>query len=208
MKGSMWVHFAQLFDTFLNEGELTICEIGTHSGRSAEQFCGHLAEKPNVKFTYYGYDCFELATQDTKFNELNGKGAGRLIVAQNRLNKITSPNFKFKLIKGWTQDTLKEAVFDFVYIDGGHSYETVKHDHEKVEQSKIVCFDDYQIPTVHQYVNEYVEKHNIPKVDWDLEKIKNTDHTVWSMIPYGGRKAKRFVLGKPVSHRQPVIFRK
>jgi hypothetical protein len=64
-------------------------------------------------------------------------------------------NFTFMLVPGLTKDTLVEPVkYDFVFIDGGHSYETVKHDYEMVKESKIILFDDYQLSGVRQFVDE------------------------------------------------------
>ena len=60
----------------------------------------------------------------------------------------TNKFFSFELHKGDSKKTvpackkLKEA--DFAYIDGGHSYETVKADWENVKDHvPVVVFDDY-----------------------------------------------------------------
>ena len=45
-------------------------------------------------------------------------------------------------------------MFDFVYIDGGHSYETVMHDYAKVKDSKVIIFDDVQMPAVAKAIHE------------------------------------------------------
>jgi precorrin-6B methylase 2 len=59
------------------------------------------------------------------------------------------------LIRGNTKQTLTEPkVFDFVYIDGGHSYDTVIHDYSMVKDSTVIVFDDYQIKEVSVAVEE------------------------------------------------------
>ena len=47
--------------------------------------------------------------------------------------------------------------FDMVYIDGGHSYSTVKWDYEHVKDSKIIIFDDTypaKFPGVAKFIEE------------------------------------------------------
>ncbi len=123
----------------------TICEIGTHKGNTAVQMIMFLA--PKVESLYYtGYDVFDFASGNLEFNrrEYNGKGGVPMKVAQTKmenLKKIHS-NFDYRLYKGFTKTLLEKGSFDFVYIDGGHSYDTVKFDYEQVKDSKIVVFDD------------------------------------------------------------------
>ena len=46
--------------------------------------------------------------------------------------------------EGDTKDTLKEKMdADFVFIDGGHSYETVSHDFEMLKHNPQVVLDDF-----------------------------------------------------------------
>ena len=209
MKKSLFGPWSSLLDVMFNDAEsVSICEIGTHRAKTAEQICLHLLQNHKCKLHYIGYDAFELATPDSDNDEINGKGPGDYMYANHMLRRINNKNFKFKLIKGWTQDTLKPGKYDLVYIDGGHSYETVKHDHEKLEMSNIVVFDDYQIPDVKRYVDEYIYKNSIVQVDWNLDTIKNLNETVYSFMPHKVKKQKQFVLGQPTGHIQPVIFRK
>jgi hypothetical protein len=44
-----------------------------------------------------------------------------------------------------------------VYIDGGHSYSTVKWDYEQVKNSKVIIFDDtypVKFPGVAKFIDE------------------------------------------------------
>jgi len=134
------------FKLYLDEIEIeTLCEIGTHKGNTAVQMILHLAPK-GKNFSYFGYDVFDYARNNVPFNqkERNGKGGASKEFVIMRLNNLQESflNFNYQLYEGLTKDTLQENSFDFVYIDGGHSYETVKFDYSKVKNSKVIVFDD------------------------------------------------------------------
>jgi hypothetical protein len=192
MKPTMLPPFYQIFDYIRPK---TICEIGTHDGKSAIQFVDYCLQI-NPKLKYYGYDAFDAVKNNQDFHEkeINGKGAGSMYTATKNLEHRQKKykNFEFKLIKGFTNDTLKESVYDFVYIDGGHSYETVKHDYNMVSKSKVIVFDDYQTPGVKKFFDELVLEIKIPKADWE---------SVWSQ-----KKPCRAFLPHISKHIQPVIF--
>lgn len=130
--------------------EITISkigEIGTHKGNTSLQLITYLSKKNNY-INFLGYDIFDDAIGNVEFNrkEMNGKGGASFEYVFTRLENLKKSisNFDFCLYKGLTTDTLETTVFDFVYIDGGHSYETVKHDYEKVKDSRLIVFDDAQ----------------------------------------------------------------
>jgi hypothetical protein len=73
-----------------------------------------------------------------------------------------------------------------VYIDGGHSYSTVKWDYEQVKDSKIIVFDDtypVKFPGVARFIEELrslginitelIEKNNNGKVIMQCAVIIN-----------------------------------
>ena len=123
----------------------TIIEIGTHNGARAEMMCLEALRFNPVH--YIGYDLFEDATDETNARELNGKGAGSEAKARAVLDKIKAdrPDFTYELVKGDTRTTLHGTtqVADFVFIDGGHSVETIAGDYEAVKTSRLIAFDDY-----------------------------------------------------------------
>ena len=193
MKPTMLPPFHQIFDYIKPE---VICEIGTHDGKSAIQFVDYCV-KLNPKLSYVGYDVFDAVKDDEQFHkkEINGKGAGKYRTAKNNLThrQIKNKRFKFKLVKGFTQQTLTQAVYDFVYIDGGHSYETVKHDYYKVSGSKVIVFDDYQTEGVKQFVDELIRKNKLIEYSWD--EVFDAPKPCISFMPHNSTK-----------HIQPVVF--
>lgn len=133
-----------------------ICEIGTHHGRSACQFIKYLAPRV-ANLRYHGYDLFEDADPDITRREHNGKGPGSYGRAQRSLDKMMAmfPNLQYTLTRGNTTQTFTQPrTFDFVYIDGGHSYQTVMHDFHMVRGSTAIVFDDYQIDGVRRAVDQ------------------------------------------------------
>lgn len=193
MKPTMLPPFHQIFDYIKPE---VICEIGTHDGKSAVQFVDYCV-KLNPKLSYVGYDVFDAVKDDEQFHEkeINGKGAGKYRTAKNNLThrQMKNKRFKFKLVKGFTQQTLTQAVYDFVYIDGGHSYETVKHDYYKVSDSKVIVFDDYQTEGVKQFVDELIRKEKLTEYAWD--EAFDAPKPCISFMPHNSTK-----------HIQPVVF--
>jgi hypothetical protein len=95
--------------------------------------------------------------------EDNGKGAGNSFKCQRALGKIAkrNPNFTFELIEGYTTDTLKPTKVDWAYIDGGHSYETVKWDHQQLKECDVIVFDDSDLQGVNQYLWEIKDQWEI-----------------------------------------------
>lgn len=59
---------------------------------------------------------------------------------------------QIELVESTSQDILGKIKedFDFVYIDGDHSYESTKHDWEntKNKYNRFLLFDDYHMPSV------------------------------------------------------------
>ena len=145
----------------------TICEIGCYRGKTSLNLCRYALQYTD-ELHFAGYDLFELATLENNKKEINGKGSGnyrRTALAMEKIERDCNPNrekfyvyenkkFTWELHKGYTQDTLEKRTFDFVFIDGGHSYDTVKHDYEKVKGSKVIIFDDYDLEPVRQFCDE------------------------------------------------------
>lgn len=162
----------------------SICEIGTHKAATASQMIETLAprlEKQKKKLYYTGYDIFDYAIDNKEFNksEGNGKNGAPYERSAGILSKFKKryTNFDFELHKGFTSETLTSPkVFDFVYIDGGHSYETVKHDYSMVKDSKVIMFDDLNLAPVRAFIDELIES------GIDVEIVTTPSKHIWGKI--------------------------
>jgi len=146
----------------------TFCEIGCHEGLTLKSLAPFMKEL-GQPLNYIGYDAFELADRPT-FEypknpitgemEHNGKESASYNTIKERCDKYVKNELleSYNLIKGWTHDTLKGPVeYDMVFIDGGHSYSTVKWDYEQVKDSKVIIFDDTypeKFPGVAKFIEE------------------------------------------------------
>jgi predicted O-methyltransferase YrrM len=123
----------------------TILEVGTHNGRSASIMLEE-AVKHNADVKYFGFDLFEDMTEEIAVKEHHGKKLPSMSIASQKL----APYYA-TLFKGDTKETLAEfrpdEPVDFVFIDGGHSVETIESDwnniKEVISDSSVVVFDDY-----------------------------------------------------------------
>lgn len=118
-----------------------IVEVGTHNGLRARMMCEE-ARKYNANVHYIGYDLFDEADAETNEREMNGKGAGSQTLAMENL-KIDGVTSEFH--KGDTRKTLhgQDVRADFVFIDGGHSVDTIRGDYEALKHSRMIALDDY-----------------------------------------------------------------
>ena len=166
-------------------------EIGVFCGVTARNTCDLLYKINGNNFSYTGIDLFggdkinsidEIAPKfllNQKFSNPLKNIYYNLILREN-LNSIKSIQ-KFlrkydkniKLIAGDTNSVLKEINLnniDFVFLDGGHSYQTVCNDltnlyeHMKDKKKVILC-DDYgsesYIPEVEKAINDFRKKNNL-----------------------------------------------
>ncbi len=144
-------------------------EIGVFCGVTARNVCDYLDKINNGNFSYTGIDLFgekknssideiePIFLKDQKFsNPL--KNLYYNFVKKENLNSLSSVQKflkkyekKVTLIKGDTNIVLKDidlSKIDYVFIDGGHSYDTVTNDlnflfkHSKTNKKIILC-DDY-----------------------------------------------------------------
>ena len=128
----------------------TLLEIGTFRGDTALKMIKCAQKHGDV--TYYGFDMFESMTPDVYKEELSkGPTTGFHYTDISIKLKVTGANVA--LIKGNTRQTLPEFIegdrspIDFIFVDGGHSLETIESDWKCVQQlmskDTIVVFDDY-----------------------------------------------------------------
>jgi predicted O-methyltransferase YrrM len=141
-------------------------EVGVFQGVTSRNVCEILNKLHDNNFNYYGVDLFEDTDEETDLKESTSKHNKisnpfkhflfNIILKQN-LNSMESVNKllkKFKnniyLIKGFSRDALKKIDFskiDFIFLDGGHAYETVREDLEiilkDIKKNMVIICDDY-----------------------------------------------------------------
>lgn len=138
-----------LFETIRQKHCKNIMEIGTWTGKRAEQMI-ELAKNyhPSTEISYYGFDLFELLTDRLNKEEFSKRPPTEARV-KDRLSKTGA---KIQLYKGFTTNTLPPLVgnlpqMDLIFIDGGHKVETIKNDwkyaKEFMNENTVVIFDDY-----------------------------------------------------------------
>lgn len=139
------------YETLINEvakrQPKTILEVGTHMGNSAIAMVNK-AKEYNDDVFYYGFDIFDWADKDFMTKEFNGKVPPTFSIVRKRLKKEDIPH---KLTIGNTTSTLPkfspDRYIDFVFIDGGHSLETIESDWNNIkyfmDDETVVIFDDY-----------------------------------------------------------------
>lgn len=125
----------------------TILEVGVYKGtRSFEMITA--AKIFNNDIYFYGFDLFEKLKARDKIIELS-KYPYSMKKIYSKLNKISN---YVKLYRGNTKKTLKKKLnkkIDFIFIDGGHSIETIKSDWNNckkfLNKKTIIILDDYYI---------------------------------------------------------------
>jgi len=149
-----------VFDLIDKYRPKSYCEIGCHEGLTSRLIC-HKILKYYPRLSYFGYDVFK----EVEKKERNGKSTPAEEKIYNRLVWLQRKykHFNYNIIKGYTIDTLTAPrKYGLVYIDGGHSYETVLHDYSMIKDSKIILFDDYNLPGVKEAVDEIGKGYQLP----------------------------------------------
>ena len=161
----------------------TFLEIGVFHGVTARNVCELLYSIHGNNFNYIGLDLFEESRENlneiipnTNFSNPLKKIYFKFIRKENPYSKSAVHNLlkKFEkniyLIQGNSNKILKKIDMlkvDYVFLDGGHDYETVKNDLNCckdviVKNGTILC-DDYNLtyaPGVKKAIDEYVNKNN------------------------------------------------
>ena len=188
-------------DFFLNEvkkeSPKIFLEVGVFHGVTARNVCELLYKIHKNDFKYIGLDLFEENNENksevipsTLFSNPLKNIYFKYIKKQNPYSKEAVEDLlkKFKknvsLIKGNSKSVLKKidmSKIDFVFLDGGHAYETVKNDLEccldVVNSNGTVLCDDYdlgaQAPEVKRAIDEFVQKNNFKcEILWNTRFAK------------------------------------
>ena len=175
-------------DFFLNlvtsKKPKTFLEVGVFHGVTARNVCELLYSLHKNEFKYIGLDLFEK----------NSENENEAIPSTNFANPLKDFYYKYikkqdpysieavkellikyennvHLIKGNSNKVLKNIdmkKIEFVFLDGGHTYETVMNDleacHDTLNYGGTVLCDDYNLghsPGVKNSIDDYVRKNNL-----------------------------------------------
>jgi predicted O-methyltransferase YrrM len=167
----------------LNKKPKSFLEIGVFHGVTARNVCELLYQIHGNDFKYVGLDLFEKSDENkfevipsTNFKNPFKKFYHQYIARQDpySIEAVSNLLKKFKnqvhLIQGNSNQVLKKmdmSKIDFVFLDGGHQYNTVVNDlNSCIDVLKfngsILC-DDYNLgsaPGVKKAIDEFVKTNN------------------------------------------------
>ena len=167
----------------LNKKPKSFLEIGVFHGVTARNVCELLYQIHGNDFKYVGLDLFEKSDENkfevipsTNFKNPFKKFYHQYITRQDpySIEAVSNLLKKFKnqvhLIQGNSNQVLKKmdmSKIDFVFLDGGHQYNTVVNDlNSCIDVLKfngsILC-DDYNLgsaPGVKKAIDEFVKTNN------------------------------------------------
>lgn len=173
-------------------------EIGVLEGVTSRNVCELLNKINNGNFSFIGIDLFGddvMENNSKEFTPISYKFNNPLKWIYFKLILKMDPNSKecvehllkkfensVNIIKGYSKIVLKEIdlkKIDFVFLDGGHSYETVKKDLDlliaNLNENSIILCDDYNINHygVKKAVDEIKDFHEFSDLErFALIKIK------------------------------------
>lgn len=154
-----------------------ILEVGTWNGEHASQMIQKALEYQN-RVHYIGFDLFEEITKEQIAEENSKQKKGIFLDVLAKLEKIGGANIR--LIVGNTRETIKNIPgqpVDFIFIDGGHSLETIESDWRNLQKfitiKTVIIFDDYYPNDNSKGCRKLI--HNLKLERWNIEWLEPID---------------------------------
>jgi predicted O-methyltransferase YrrM len=179
---------------------LNILEIGVHKGGFAIRMLNQLSKSNLANTSYTGVDLFaEMQTKQNHKAEISMWPGSRNDVLKKIKN--SAPGAKINLVQSTSYEFLvnDKNKYDLIFIDGGHSYETVKSDWELssklLNDQGVVFFDDFtsRNGAVNSGfgISKVVEE--IDTKVWNVKIFKNMDffQKEWGILSLKIVKVKR-----------------
>jgi predicted O-methyltransferase YrrM len=139
---------SELLRILNKQSALSVLEIGVDEGENAVRLISELSKKVSIsKIRYVGIDLFNLMNPGIAKNEASQIPKSKQDI--EFLLNSSFPNLSFELLEGNSNEILStiNENFQFIFIDGGHSYQTVKRDLELSEailsEGGVIVLDDY-----------------------------------------------------------------
>ena len=148
---SMYEHGLLLYLLVLRYHPSNILEIGTGGGYSS-LFMMKAINDFEISAKIWSIDKYPIDRPYKKTIEKNGEEVSEITTVRNFWSKYGPKKWEesIETRSGYSSEVLSQAdlpKFDMVFIDGGHDYDTVKHDFyssmELVSDNFIILFDDY-----------------------------------------------------------------
>jgi hypothetical protein len=175
-------------DFFLNEilikSPKVFLEVGVFHGVTARNVCELLYNLHGDDFKYIGLDLFEENLENKNeiipnskflnpfksiyFNYIKRQNPYSIKLVKELLSKFKN---NVSLIKGNSNNILKKidmSKVDYIFLDGGHNYTTVKNDLncsiEVINNNGTILCDDYNLgyaPGVKKAIDEFTNKNKL-----------------------------------------------
>lgn len=131
-----------------------ILEVGVYNGRNSKRMIrtAMMHHAPG-RIEYFGFDLFELITSEIAEKE---KTADKVPPTMEQIHHLLAPTgANIHLFKGYSHDSITDFMktehainpMDFIFIDGGHSEETIMADWGNLQpvigDKTVVVFDDF-----------------------------------------------------------------
>lgn len=154
-----------------------ILEVGTWNGEHASQMI-HEALKHQGRVHYIGFDLFEEISKEWIACENSKKEKANFLDVLGKLEKINGANIR--LVVGNTRETIRHIPgqpVDFIFIDGGHSLETIESDWRNLQKfitiKTVIILDDYYPNDNSKGCRKLV--HGLSLDKWNIEWLEPVD---------------------------------